>query len=117
MIIDGDHEATKFKRQILDRGFVESELAGRFTTLPPPNDLENQLIADGHESLLHQILAEISGTSALTCSEKEFRDRLTNRKPEYMGALSLRVAADPALAQRMPTPFVSLITNLRDSAA
>lgn len=117
MITDGDHEATKFRQQILDRGLAEDDLTGRFMTLPPPNDLEDQLIADGHEALLRQILADISGNSALTCPADEFRARLNNRKPEYMTVLSLRVAADPALAQRMPAPFVTLITNLRDGVA
>ena len=117
MIVDGDSESTKFKQQILDRGFREDELSGRFLTLPPPNDLEDQLIADGHLQLLRDILAEVSGRSALTCDETEFRARLKNRKTGYMGALSLRVAADAALAGRMPAAFVTLITNLRDGVA
>jgi putative ATP-dependent endonuclease of OLD family len=116
MIVDGDNESAKFRQQILGRGFREDELAGRFLTLPPPNDLEDQLIADGHLQLLREILEEISGTSALTCAEAEFRARL-NRKTGYMGALSLRVAADAALAAQMPAVFVTLITNLRDGTA
>ena len=117
MIVDGDGESTKFKQQILDRGFREDELVARFVTLPPPSNLEDQLIANGHLQLLREILAEISGHSALTCAEEEFRARLKNRKTGYMGALSLRVAADAALAARMPTAFVTLITNLRDGAS
>ena len=61
MIVDGDGESVKFKQQILDRGFQEDELDGRFVTLPPPNDLEDQLLADGHLPLLREILAKISG--------------------------------------------------------
>ncbi|MCH8853625.1 MAG: DUF2813 domain-containing protein, partial [Planctomycetes bacterium] len=116
MIVDGDAEGAKFRQQILDRGFEEAELTGRFATLPPPNDLEDQLIADGHEQMLREILAEIGGASALTCPADEFRARLKNRKTAYMGVLSLRVAADPTLAARMPVPFVTLVTNLRDGA-
>jgi putative ATP-dependent endonuclease of OLD family len=117
MIVDGDDEAIKFQRQILDRGFELAELVGRFSTLLPPNDLEDQLIADGHEEILRQILAEIGGQSALTCPFEEFRSRLKNKKTGYMGVLSLRVAADPALAARMPEPFVTLVTSLRDNTA
>ena len=116
MIIDGDDEAANYRQQILDRGFEETELTNHFATLPPPNDLEDQLIADGHEQILREILAEIGSESALTCSADEFRARLKNRKTEYMGVLSVRVAADPALAVQMPAPFVTLITNLRDGA-
>jgi len=117
MIVDGDAESAKFKRQILDRGFEEDDLTGRFVTLPPPNALEDQLIADGHVQLLREILAGIAGRSALTCPEPELRSRLKNRKTGYMGVLSLRVAGDAALASRMPAAFVTLITNLRDGAA
>lgn len=118
MIVDGDSGGTTFRQQILDRGFKEAELDGRFFMLPPPNDLENQLIADGHEPMLRQMLLEIGGgDSALTCPADEFRRRLEHRKPTYMGILSLRVAADPALAQRMPAAFVNLVTNLRDGTA
>ena len=50
MIVDGDGEAAKFRQQILNRGFDEDDLIGHFMTLPPPNDLEDQLIADGHSN-------------------------------------------------------------------
>jgi putative ATP-dependent endonuclease of OLD family len=114
MIVDGDSESMRFKTQILDRGFREDELAGRFVTLAHPNSLEDQLIADGHLQLLREILAEVIGPCALSCEEAEFRARLKNRKTSYMGALSLRVAEDPELAAKMPTEFVNLISNLRD---
>jgi putative ATP-dependent endonuclease of OLD family len=117
MIVDGDAESAKFKKQILDRGFREDELVDHFVTLPPPNALEDQLVADGHLQLLRQILAEISGKSALACPEAELLSRLKKRKTGYMGVLALRVAADPALAARMPAAFVALITDLRDGAA
>ena len=117
MITDGDDKGANFRQQILDRGFKETELTDHLTTLPPPNNLEDQLIADGHEQMLRQILADIGDASALTCPAYEFSARLKNRKTGYMGVLSLRVAADPALAARMPAPFVTLVTSLRDGAA
>jgi len=117
MIVDGDQEAKKFKREILKRGFTEEDLAGRFETLLPPNGLEDQLIADGHEQLLREILAKISSNSALDCPFDEFVARLKNDKSGYMGALSLRIADDSALAEGMPAPFVNLIKNLREGAA
>jgi putative ATP-dependent endonuclease of the OLD family len=114
LIVDGDAESVKFKQQILDRGYSEDDLVGRFITLPQPNTLEAQLIADGHLQLLREIVAETMGDSALTCTEDEFRSRLKNRKTCYMGGLSVRVASDLGLAGQMPTAFVNLITNLRD---
>jgi putative ATP-dependent endonuclease of OLD family len=114
MIVDGDQQGEQFRQQILDRGFDQQELDGRFTTLVPPNDLEDQLIADGHEPMLRHILAEKGDASSLICTLEEFRGRLKKRKTRYMGVLSSRVAADRALAERMPKAFVTLITSIRD---
>jgi putative ATP-dependent endonuclease of the OLD family len=117
MIVDGDHEAAKFRQQIIDRGFAEDDLAGHFAMLTAPNSLEDQLIADGHEPLLREILAGIGGRSALVCPADEFGARLKNRKTGYMGVLPLRIAEDEALARRMPAPFVDLVAALRDGGA
>lgn len=116
MITDGDQEATKFKQQILDRGFTEVELTGKFSTLPTDRDLEDQLLADGHEGLLREIMGAVGGKSALTCEFEEFRSRLKNKKTGYMGKLSLRVAADMDLAVKMPAPFVQLIQSMGGAA-
>lgn len=116
MITDGDQEAVKFKQQILDRGFAEGELVGKFVTLPTDRDLEDQLLADGHEQLLREIMGTVGGKSALTCEFEEFRARLKNKKTGYMGALALRVAADKDLALKMPAPFVDLIKSLGGAA-
>ncbi len=116
VIVDGDQESAKFRQQILDRGFREEELADRFVTLPQPNNLEGQLIADGHLPLLRQIVSESIGDQALQCTDDEFRARLGKRKTCYMGGLCDRIASDAALAGQMPAAFVNLITNLRDNA-
>ncbi len=113
MIVDGDAASEKFKKQILNRGFDDADMVGKFSSLPSPNDLEDQLIADGHEQLLRDILAGVGGKSALTCSLDEFRARLKNRKTGYMGVLAPRVASDAALAAKMPKMFVEIITKLR----
>lgn len=116
MIVDGDQESEKFKKEILKRGFSDECLEGHFETLDPPNSLEDQLLADGHETLLRGILAKISSNAVLTCPLDEFVRRLKNTKSGYMEILAMRVAEDQALAQRMPAPFVRLITRLRDHA-
>jgi putative ATP-dependent endonuclease of the OLD family len=117
MIVDGDAESIKFKNQILGRGFQEAELGDRFISLPAPNTLEDQLVADGHLQLLREILSGIGDNSALQCSEAEILARLKNKKTGYMGVLSLRVANDRGLAAQMPGAFVNLITALRNGAA
>jgi putative ATP-dependent endonuclease of OLD family len=114
MRTDGDDESKIFRKQILDRGFSDQDLVGRFDTLPVPNGLEDQLIADGHEQLLREILAGFAGKTVLTCSQDEFQARLKNRKTGYMSVLAPRIAADPQLAAKMPKLFVELVTGLRD---
>ena len=114
MVVDGDAESTKFIQQILDRGFREGDFAAHLIRLPDQHDLEDQLLADGHEQMLRQLLAERGVKTALTCSLDEFTKQLKNRKTGYMSALAPRIAADAALAARMPKPFVDLIVGLRD---
>jgi putative ATP-dependent endonuclease of the OLD family len=113
MLTDGDAESEKFRAQILKRGFTDSDIAGRFNTLPRPNTLEDQLLVDGHEALLREILAQIGSPGALTCPLDEFRARLKNAKTGYMSALAPRIAVDPALAARMPAAFVELVQGLK----
>lgn len=115
MITDGDQEAEKIKKQILDRGFSEDDLNGKFTTLPKGHDLEAQLLADGHEKLLREVMCAVGGKSALDCSAEEFYSRIKNKKTGYMGPLSLRIAVDKDLAQKMPKPYVDLIVALGGS--
>lgn len=116
MITDGDAESAKFKAQILKRGFTEADIAGKFSTLPQPNSLEDQLLADGHEQLLRTVLDENGSPNALGCPLDEFRRRLKNAKTGYMAALAPRITADPGLAARMPAPFVALVQALKDGA-
>ena len=63
MVTDGDEAAAGFKRQILNRGFTDADLVDQLTTLAPLHDLEDQLIADGHEALLRKALSESEGPS------------------------------------------------------
>ena len=47
--------------------------SGQFVTLPPPNNLEDQLLADGHEALLREVLEEAGSAHAHNCPEAELR--------------------------------------------
>jgi len=116
MITDGDHESEKFHNQLLNRGFSEKDLSDHFDTLPKPNDLEDQLTADGHETLLRNILKEFYGQAVVTCSQDEFKKRLKNKKTFYMTRLAPLIASDQKLASKMPKNFTSLIENLKSSS-
>jgi putative ATP-dependent endonuclease of OLD family len=113
MVVDGDGESEKFKQQILDRGYTEADIKGKFSTHPKPQDLEDCLVALGHEGLLRKIMSETSGKAVLTCSLPEFMARLKNKKTGYMSKLAPMVAADPALAAKMPKAFLDLINGYK----
>ena len=114
MITDGDPEGERFRAQIIKRGFVDNDITDRFVTLPALNTLEDQLLADGHENLLREIMSEIGFRNMDRCTPDELRARLENAKTDYMPALALRVAASPELAARMPAPFVEIVRRLKD---
>jgi putative ATP-dependent endonuclease of the OLD family len=116
MVTDGDAEAPKFRAHILKRGFTDEDLNGRFMTLPPPNELEDQLLTDGHELRLRSLLAEATTTSALTCPNDEFVKRLKNNKIDCISRLALQVEDDKELALRMPQVFVGLVQSLKGGA-
>jgi len=114
MITDGDDEAAKFHGQLVKRGFSNADLAERFSTLPAANELEDQLVADGHEARLRGILAEATNDSALTCVLDEFRRCLRKENVQCISRLALQVEADEALALQMPKAFVDLVRDLKD---
>ena len=113
MITDGDGEGDKFRDQLLKRGFAEADLQGRLRTLPPPRDLEDQLIADGHEALLRTILAEATSDRANHLPQQDFIHAVKNNKIPCISRLALRVETNPALALQMPTPFLELVQALK----
>ena len=112
-VVDGDAEGEGFKSQITKRGFREGEVAAKFFTLPEGNDLEDELLAGGHEQLLREILSESYGDSVMAWPTEQLRTRLKKRKTRYMGALARRVVADEGLARTMPSALVELIDGLR----
>jgi putative ATP-dependent endonuclease of OLD family len=108
MATDGDPESMRFRSQLLKRGYTADDLTNRFSTLLPPNDLEKQLIADGHENLLREILVEMGISSAARCLTHIVLNLMRKRKVAYMTKLSRRVEADPLLAAQMPSRLSQL---------
>ena len=116
MITDGDVEGERFKAGLLKRGFTKDDVNHHVSSLPAPNHLEEQLIADGHENLLRNILADMQGEGAKTWPLDEFKKRLNNKKTAYMTELAQMVVSDTALAMKMPGPFVETIEHLKNGS-
>lgn len=117
MITDGDPESEKFRKELSKRGFNSDDLAAHFETLPQPNDLEDQLLVDGQEALLRQIMVEVGISAMATCPVEEFKRCLKNNKTAYMVRLARILIADQTLAAKMPTVFVEFIKKLKASAS
>ncbi len=113
MVTDGDAESEKFKKELLNRGFNEKDLDDHFYTLTAPNSLEDQLLLDGHETLLREILRDIGVPHSMTCTIEDFTKKLKNKKTAYMSKLAQMVAVDSVLATSMPKVFVSLIADIK----
>jgi putative ATP-dependent endonuclease of OLD family len=115
MIVDGDNAGRGHRDSLLKRGFCEDDLRGRVDSLTPPNTLEDQLIADGHELLLRELLVEGGWPSAGECTRDQLRTKLGSHNTAYMHLLALRLVNEPALAERMPAIFVNTVQTLRDA--
>jgi len=113
MITDGDTEGPKFRTSLIKRGFSSADLASRFFMLPNPNSLEDQLIADGHETLLRTTLTEIGVSDAAACTLAELKVKLKGAKIGYMTALARHISSDAVLAAKMPALFVQAIADLK----
>lgn len=115
MLTDGDGESDRFKKELLKRGFNEADLSKHFCTLQSPNDLEDQLIADGHEELLRKIMAGISSSRVEQLPLNDFKKLLKKNKTAYMARLVSMIMVDADLASKMPKEFISVIERLKNN--
>ncbi|MEI6511228.1 MAG: AAA family ATPase [Candidatus Uhrbacteria bacterium] len=113
MVTDGDAAGEEFKRQMLKRGFTVDDLTDHLCTLTTPNSLEDQLLADGHETLLREILNDLGDARAKTCSLDDLAKKLKGKKTSYMTRLAPMVVRDAKLASQMPKEIVDVILNLK----
>jgi len=111
-VFDGDQAGQGYVQAITDRDFEPGFVTQRCNILPHGN-LEQQLLADGLESELRSILQNIGFTDALTIDRAELEKRLDGNKSKYAAELAARVAANVALAHRMPQPLRDAIAALK----
>lgn len=111
-VFDGDDAGKGMRRAIASRGFSDEELKERCQT-HPAGDLEAQLVADGLEPELRDVLAAsgISGASQL--AGDSLADRLRTNKTAYAAELAARVRQDADMARRAPQAFRTAIEQLR----
>ena len=117
MIVDGDPQGDQYRLGILERGFAEADINGKFQQIDNSNDLEAELIALGHAEILREILVEIPIQTAKNCNKEELLNLLRNNKIQYAAKLSLRIEGNPDLASAMPRQFVEFVEAIRMEVA
>jgi|GEM_PF-1071307 putative ATP-dependent endonuclease of OLD family len=113
MVVDGDSGSKDFKRQLLNRGFSSDDLVRQVITLTEPNNLEDQLICDGHEMLLRGILQENGVAGANSCSVQDLKKKLKKNKTLYMRTLASQIVENVSLAEQMPVAFVTTVKSFK----
>lgn len=111
-IFDGDEEGRKLIRQISNRGFADDEIDER-CFFHKDGDLESQLVADGLETQLREILTELGVKNVSILTEKGLIDNLSKNKTDYAAALAARLRVDPSLVPYAPEAFREAIDRLR----
>lgn len=114
-VFDGDMAGMSYLARIGKRDFTPAEIALRCRTLPASN-LEMQFLADGLGPELRSILQKLGQTDATTITTAELAQRLDKEKTAYAAELAAMIAADRAIAARMPHTFREAIGALRGLA-
>lgn len=112
ILVDGDDAGRKYLNEVRDRGFTHEEMEKR-SFLLPAGYLEQQLVADGLQAELKQILSEIDVQNAHAFNDQELIAELVSHKSAYSALLGKRCAGDPALSARMPEKIRTAILSLR----
>jgi putative ATP-dependent endonuclease of OLD family len=111
-VLDGDQAGLGYVRNIAARDFDEAFVTERCKTLPS-GTLEQQLLADGLEADLRQVLLSVGHADAMTMDRPTLERCLDKHKTRYAAELAARIAANSALALRMPQMFRDAIMSLR----
>lgn len=114
-VVDGDAAGQGYVRSIAARDFDAAFVAARCSTLPA-GTLEQQLLADGLEPDLRNVLQSLGVADAQTMDRPSLERCLDKHKTRYAAELAVRISSDAALAQRMPQAFRDAIMNLRGLA-
>ena len=112
IVVDGDSAGRSYLAAVGRRGFSVPEMARRGFVLPA-GYMEQQLVADGLQSELKDILTELGVPGAAALGDAQLIEALEREKSSYAALLGRQCASDPALAQRMPEVIRLAIQSLR----
>ncbi|WP_404425174.1 ATP-dependent nuclease [Thalassospira australica] len=112
IVVDGDPAGLGYIEEIKQRGFSGDEVDRRSFHLPD-GYLEQQLIADGLQDELKDILISLGIENANTLDDEALLSQLKKEKNNYTQILAKRCVSSPELAERMPGPMRTAIRSLR----
>ena len=110
-VFDGDGEGGRFIQAIAKRGFTANEIDRRCHT-HGAGDLEAQLLTDGFEADLRDILGELGLRSAAALTKDELLAQVRERKTDCAASLAARFREDPHLVSGALAAFRTAIEQL-----
>lgn len=110
-VFDGDSAGKKYQANMVRHGFDKNEVRSRCFCHAAGN-LEDQLLGDGIEQELREILVKIGYPNALTIALADVKQLLEKEKTSYTAELAARFETDPNLAAKMPPLFRAAIAAL-----
>ena len=111
-VFDGDDAGERYVTTISRRGFAREEIERRCAT-HDAGDLEAQLVHDGLEPELREMLADLDVRNANDLTADELLEQLRdNRKTACAAVLAARIRDDPTLVQHAPAAFREAIEQL-----
>ena len=110
-VFDGDDEGKGYVDDIAKRGFPPQELMRRCRT-HKADDLEAQLVANGLDPELREILKELGVQGAADLTNDELLARMKQKKVGCAALLAVRLREDPDSALRAPAAFRTAIEQL-----
>ena len=111
-VFDGDDAGGRYIDAISKRGFAQQETTRRCRT-HGAGDLEAQLVADGLESDLRDILTELGIRDAADLTDDELLKKLKDNKTDYAALLAARFRDDPIWRNERRRRFAMQSSNYR----
>jgi putative ATP-dependent endonuclease of OLD family len=110
-VFDGDLAGKTFVIQIARRAFERAEILRRCHCLRA-GKLEDQLLHDGCEPELRDVLLTLGYSDSLSINRAELEKRLDKNKVAYAAELAARIEIRQDLVEKMPSLFRNAITAL-----
>lgn len=111
-VFDGDRAGKSYIEGIKNEGFEDTQINGQCHT-HEAGDLEHQLIADGYDSDLREILVKLNVSNTQNLVKQELLSQMKNKKLDYAAIFAERIRnGHLSVAEGQLTAFQTAIRNL-----